>query len=170
MIKLTQKALQYNWGFLDKHCEYDFTDWDEATKDWSGQKSKREKRIELGRPRYEIVFHRIPKGYKREVDVRLTFDDKAEYQGIKTRSKYTKRQMEEWEIDVILWLMQHGYVELLNSEDDEISYISQHMDEKQYDFNEVDEFAASVSSDVFSYNYDYALHDVYSSRIRGKNE
>lgn len=115
-MRLTNKTLKYRWAALGEGYEY--VDMDEMTKDWSGELSRREYRIKLGRPRHRITFRKIPKGRKRYIIVALIFDDNSKYQGIKVDNKYvTKKQMKEWETEALTWLIENGFVE--ESEDEE---------------------------------------------------
>ena len=111
--KLTRKCLMWRWHFIpdgDDKFAYHFVDEDEATKDWSGEKSSREKRIELGLPRYQISFERVPENKKRKQYIWLQFNDAGVCTSYKWDSFNEKDAMRHIEY-ALLWLRANGYLE-----------------------------------------------------------
>lgn len=110
---ITKKLIyKYGWTVIEdveNNVSYNFTDWDCATVDHSGEKSSREKRIELERPRFSIFWEikKIPKKRARGNFVTLKFDDEARLIETDIPKNVSKEQVNK----SIEWLIEHGYLE-----------------------------------------------------------
>lgn len=108
---LTKELIDvYNWRPLDNEKCFSFVDWDAATLG-SDELTRREKRIERGRPRFEISFYVIPKKGKRGTCIRLHFDDNAEYIKTETWSSLIgKKELKAIVDDAFEYLIKNGWV------------------------------------------------------------
>lgn len=107
-VRLTRKATQWAWN---EFGEYSYSDEDEVCKDWSEQMTSREKRIDMGLPRYFVMFDKVPLKRKREITVRMKFDDYGRLEDIDTLGNVTKHQLKDWIIEAVFWLRNNGYLE-----------------------------------------------------------
>lgn len=112
-IKLTDKLLGMMNASIGINHEFIYTDWDMASKDWSGKLSKRECRLLNGRPRRDISFFKTPKGKKRSQLIVMKFDDDGFYEGIDTFSfkHFTTKELNEYEREAIYRLICSGIIQ-----------------------------------------------------------
>lgn len=104
-MRLTSKATHWRWCLLSEDPWIHFGDEDEVRRG-------RENRIKKGYPRYTITISRVPKRGKREAIAWLSFNDKGEYEGIRTHSSLvTKKELNAWATETIEWLSDNGYAE-----------------------------------------------------------
>ena len=114
MFMITKKLIyKYCWTVIkdeENNVSYHFTDWDYATVDHSGEKTRREKRIELERPRFSIFWKIELKNTKKKARshlVTLDFDDEARLIETDIPKNVSKEQVNK----SIEWLIENGYLE-----------------------------------------------------------
>lgn len=111
MLMITEKLIyKYCWADIkdeENNVSYNFTDWDYATVDHSGKKTRREKRIELERPRFSVFWAlKNTKKRARRHFVTLKFDDEARLIETDIPKNVSKEQVNK----SIEWLIENGYL------------------------------------------------------------
>ena len=120
MVRLTHNATRYKWN--DHLCgEYSFFNFDEFCVDWTGEKTGREVRIEMGYPHYSILFYRVPKKletvqskykWKKEIGIKMSFDDQKRLTSVDVFKNYfTDDEIKQHIKNAIACLIEHGYLE-----------------------------------------------------------